>query len=141
MLTSDQILEQLTPLMSKANVAERAKILSMALSASKDNHERILGVARHYFVGADLNEQLLKTLQADELIALANLMYREKKTSFDFKTFDTILQSKPFSGGSDQAFTSLRLIAESLNVNSSIAPEELQTQFENIYYHALIKYQ
>ena len=39
----------------------------------------------------DLNDQLLKTLQSDELIALANVIYRENKTAYDLKTLDTIL--------------------------------------------------
>jgi len=33
------------------------------------------------------------------------------------------------------------LIADSLQANSSISSEDFQTQFENIYYHTLIKYQ
>lgn len=51
-----------------------------------------------------------------------------------------MLKTKHFST-SDQAFSSLRLIAESLNANSSSPSEEFQTQFENLYYHTLIKYQ
>lgn len=43
-------------IMSKANISEKAKLISISLAIAKDKQEIILGIARDHFDGADLNE-------------------------------------------------------------------------------------
>jgi hypothetical protein len=56
LLTSDQIIEKLEVTLQKANAADKAKLLSIAISASKGKHERILTIAKNHFFGANLND-------------------------------------------------------------------------------------
>jgi hypothetical protein len=96
-IPDEQIIDKLLLVLEKANIAEKAKLCSMALSASsKSQHDLILDIAAHFFKEpSELNDELLKTLQSDELVPIATLFYRLKPTN-SLKTFDTMLHSKNF---------------------------------------------
>jgi hypothetical protein len=60
--------------LKNANLADSAKLLSLALSVA--DTLSIINLTKQVLEGKNLNEQLFKTMQEDELLALANLFYR-----------------------------------------------------------------